>query len=99
MSEENNGFEAGSNISLKRKAKVADEHEAKDETKIENKGVGLQRTVGLSSGVSIIIGTMIGSGIFVSPKGVLEASGSIGLCLILWFLCGLVSLLGILVLV
>jgi len=56
--------------------------------------VGLQRTVGLASGISIIIGTMIGSGIFVSPKGVLYASGSIGLCLIIWVLCGIVSLLG-----
>jgi hypothetical protein len=60
----------------------------------QTKNVGLKRTVGLSAGISIIIGNMIGSGIFVSPKSVLSASNSIGLCLIIWVLCGVVSLLG-----
>jgi hypothetical protein len=42
----------------------------------------------------MIIGIMKGSGIFVSPKGVLTTANSIGQCLVIWFLCGLVSLLG-----
>jgi len=45
-------------------------------------------------GISMIIGIMKGSGIFVSPKGVLTTANSIGQCLVIWFLCGLVSLLG-----
>ncbi|XP_037075075.1 b(0,+)-type amino acid transporter 1-like isoform X2 [Pollicipes pollicipes] len=54
----------------------------------------LERRVGLFSGTALIVGTMIGSGIFVSPKGVLERTGSVGLSLVVWAGCGVLSMLG-----
>lgn len=56
--------------------------------------LGLKRRVGLFSGIALIVGTMIGSGIFLSPRGVLMRSGSVGLSLLVWSLSGLLSLLG-----
>ncbi|XP_021968156.1 b(0,+)-type amino acid transporter 1 isoform X2 [Folsomia candida] len=54
----------------------------------------LKRRVGLLSGVALIVGTMIGSGIFVSPVEVLVRTGSVGTFLLVWLGGGIISLLG-----
>jgi len=41
-----------------------------------------------------VYNSFVGSGIFVSPKGVLEDTGSVGLSLVIWTACGLLSMLG-----
>ncbi|XP_017158907.1 asc-type amino acid transporter 1-like, partial [Poecilia reticulata] len=56
--------------------------------------VTLKKEIGLLSACTIIIGNIIGSGIFISPKGVLEHSGSVGLALVVWTLGGCVAALG-----
>lgn len=60
----------------------------------DDKKVGLGKKVTLLRGVSIIIGTIIGAGIFISPKGILKHSGSVGMSLLVWLACGVLSLFG-----
>ncbi|XP_077587380.1 b(0,+)-type amino acid transporter 1 isoform X2 [Stigmatopora nigra] len=57
-------------------------------------GLNLKRDVGIIGAVSFIAGTMMGSGIFISPQYVISTIGSPGASLIIWALCGLLAMLG-----
>ena len=50
--------------------------------------------LGLFRDISLIVDTMIGSGIFVSPTGLLDRTGSVARSLCVWGACGLVSMFG-----
>lgn len=41
-----------------------------------------------------VSGNIIGSGIFVSPKGVLENASSVGLAIIVWVVTGVITAIG-----
>ncbi|XP_033635937.1 b(0,+)-type amino acid transporter 1-like [Asterias rubens] len=56
--------------------------------------VQMKREVGLVRGVALIVGAMIGSGIFISPKGILVGTNSVGMSLVLWIFCAIISGLG-----
>ncbi|KAL3860072.1 hypothetical protein ACJMK2_010240 [Sinanodonta woodiana] len=56
--------------------------------------VNLKKELGLHNAVGMIVGVIVGSGIFVSPKGVLLEAGSVGISIIVWGACGVVSLIG-----
>ncbi|XP_071313928.1 cystine/glutamate transporter isoform X2 [Trachinotus anak] len=60
----------------------------------DDRKVGLGKKVTLLRGISIIIGTIIGAGLFISPKGILKNSGSVGMSLMVWIACGVLSLFG-----
>ena len=53
------------------------------------RGPKLRRELRLVDGAAMIIGIIVGSGIFVSPKGVLLYAGSPGLSCLVWTLSGL----------
>lgn len=54
--------------------------------------VGLKAKMSLLNGCTVIVGSIIGSGIFVSPTGVLMNTGSVNMALIVWIISGLFSM-------
>jgi APA family basic amino acid/polyamine antiporter len=54
----------------------------------------LRRTLSQRDLIFIVVGTVIGSGIFLTPGGVVRAAGSGGMALAVWAVGGVLSLLG-----
>lgn len=64
------------------------------ESEAENGKISLKKNITLVDGIGLIAGTVIGSGIFISPTGILTETNSIGLALLVWLGCGLLAMFG-----
>lgn len=58
------------------------------------RGPSLQRVLGLWSAISIAIGTIIGSGVFLVPSAMIRYVGSVRNLFVVWVVAGLLSLFG-----
>jgi amino acid transporter len=56
--------------------------------------IELKRDLGLWSAVAIVVGTVIGSGIFLVPRTMIQRVGSPGMVFVVWVIGGLLSLAG-----
>lgn len=54
--------------------------------------IALKPKMTLVNGITVIVGSIIGSGIFVSPTGVLKETGSVNMSLVVWVLSGIYSM-------
>ena len=54
----------------------------------------LSRSLGLRHAIAIVVGTVIGSGIFLVPKEMIEAVGSAKLVYLAWLVGGILSIFG-----
>ena len=59
----------------------------------ESERLRVKERIGLWGGIAFIVGAVIGSGIFISPRGALNHSGSVGMSLIIWALSGFLSMI------
>ena len=73
---------------------AGDQHQDKAKAVKSGDVVGLKPKITLLNGITMIVGSVIGSGIFVSPAGVQKHVGSVGMSLIVWLSCGIFSIIG-----
>jgi len=61
---------------------------------LSNRSVKLQKKLQLSHGFALIVGLILGSGVFISPGLIAKDTSSPGMLLIIWVIAGIIVLLG-----
>ncbi|XP_048237481.1 b(0,+)-type amino acid transporter 1-like [Haliotis rufescens] len=83
-----------SDMELRQRAAADSTETSEPKVQIDTSKMTLKREIGLFSGIAFVVGSIIGSGIFITPQGVLRNTGSVGLCMVVWSSGALLSLLG-----
>ena len=62
---------------------------------MENKNVKMEKNIGVSSAILVVVGGIIGSGVFFKPQAIYTASGGApGIGMLSWIVAGLITLCG-----
>lgn len=65
-----------------------------EDTKLQSDG-GMEKSIGVSSAIFVVVGGIIGSGVFFKPQAIYTATGGApGLGIISWVIAGLITLCG-----
>ena len=70
------------------------DHAKTDNVTVDNDIIELKPKMTLLNGVAVIVGSIIGSGIFVSPSRVLKNTGSVNMALVVWITSCIFSMIG-----
>ena len=79
---------------LKNGKEYSPDSDSEDKVDLDSGGVKMKAEMTLLNGCTVIVGCIIGSGIFVSPTGVLQSTGSVNMSLVVWAASGLFSMIG-----
>lgn len=62
---------------------------------VENKKTGMEKNIGVSSAILVVVGSLIGSGVFFKPQAIYTATGGApGMGIISWIIAGVITLCG-----
>ena len=70
------------------------DHAKTDNVTVDNDIIELKPKMTLLNGVTVIVGSIIGNGIFVSPNRVLKNTGSVNMALVVWITSCIFSMIG-----